>query len=432
MSSVRRLIGGSIGFINQYDPGLAANIQQVLDNPRLDSDKKLLEAVARQINLRPNSAKASVELKDGLLRLLNDANTLIQQQPIISEQEEIVRQENAAHNREQLLFGLPNELLQKINEELPLSDQARLAAASRRLFNPNVIKAASKQVHKLLTHALWGEKAEVLAMLEKDPGLLLQTGTVEGIYGGKHKDRTVYQLIIGAEDYDMEKDVRKLFDRLPNGEAERAKQFKGQYPDDYDPDQYEKYNFKALVDIIATDPCRDYDATEPSAHATQTKLEAFRDHFTPKPTDEFTTGKHFDMRIFLDAIVAYDEHFNDFKNDVQRSMYCRFVMGYLQRLFPANAAQAFRQGLANVVDENRQRERSNENGDASLFYPRDRGKRVGLGFSHFVFSYYVGGEWTGCWTRRESRPLKNYVEQTLQSWKNLREDCKIHQRHRPG
>lgn len=96
--------------------------------------------------------------------------------------------------------------------------------------------AAPENVDKLskaLRHAAYARREDVdtlLEMLTKDPGLLLLRGCVK-TPGGLVVDRvTIYELLLGAGDFDFAERVLPFFKKLPNGDAERAIQFERYRP----------------------------------------------------------------------------------------------------------------------------------------------------------------------------------------------------------
>jgi hypothetical protein len=103
----------------------------------------------------------------------------------------------------------------------------------------------------LLRHAVRGEYKEVNAMLKKNPLLLLEEDTVTDYSGRKHEKRTVYQIALGACDYNvkdakgnivvngMVEMIEKHFSKLPNKRPEEIKQimlkqYEGQFPEGHE------------------------------------------------------------------------------------------------------------------------------------------------------------------------------------------------------
>src|SRR3990167_5657411 len=99
---------------------------------------------------------------------------------------------------------------------------------------------ASEHVHQFLTHVVRGEKAEVEAMIQRDPRLLLEKMQVKDeagrtIYG------TAYQIALGAKDVSPFPKVEEMAEmlecyllQLPNGEKEREKQYNEQFPEGFE------------------------------------------------------------------------------------------------------------------------------------------------------------------------------------------------------
>ena len=320
---------------------------------------------------------------------------------------------------------LRDSLYGNLRPKLLPQDLSRLAQTCKRLNGLFQQPLNNAKALRLLEHVAQGDADKVKAMLDTNPALLYLAGEVVD-KSGRRIYGTAFQIALGADDTDMWKMIEPYFKKIQDGDEEKAKQFNKQFPASYDEDAHEKYNFSALVDVIAADTL--INDEDEMGEATKKDLQAFRDHFTPKSTDAIKADKHFDMQIFIDALAAYDANFDRFRNWEQRSLYCRQVIGYLQRLFPACYAQAFCQGLYNVVVEKKPLVRMLQLVDGLDFFSS------GLGLSHFVYGTGMVGRGCRCVGSRVVRwdaiPLKSYVEQKRQIWLDLCGACKT-RKHLP-
>lgn len=120
-------------------------------------------------------------------------------------------------------------------------------------------------VKKLLQHAANGEKDQVEEMLIQNPALLLEKATVTDYSGRTHFQRTVYQIVLGALDGNVQHTngnkvvsngmiemIEGYFKKLPNKTPEeiekiRQEQYNGQFPDG----QQEKEEKRVVADSVA-------------------------------------------------------------------------------------------------------------------------------------------------------------------------------------
>src|SRR3989338_9617692 len=112
------------------------------------------------------------------------------------------------------LIQLPCDILRgEIGKKwLSPEDQYNLSRVSCGLYTP-LKNLASKHVHAFLTHVVRGEKAQVEAMIQRDPRLLLEKMQVKDeagrtIYG------TAYQIALGAKDVSPFPKVEEMAEML--------------------------------------------------------------------------------------------------------------------------------------------------------------------------------------------------------------------------
>jgi len=336
------------------------------------------------------------------------------------------------------LQNLPIEILiSDIGRHLNIKDKCHLAQCSKSLhsfFQP-LIRKTKLQI--FLQQVAFGQQAEAEQILKTEPNLLLLRGTVLDYSGRTLSNCTAFQIALGADDTDMGEMLELYFNLLPNGKEEIEIQFNQQFSDTNSKNVECAYDFTTLVNVISKEQFQGGQVSP----ETEMALEVFRTHFTLMPI-KIKKGKHFDMQIFINALEAYATHFDQFENDQRRSLYCRQVLGYLQRLFPVCYAQAFCQGLITMTKGKIPLKRSTNLTEGAPYPPSfysthfHFSQRQGLGFSYFI----LFDQWervTRCvwiirhlWAIALVRILTNYVEQKHQTWQNLRNSWKINQNNR--
>lgn len=148
---------------------------------------------------------------------------------------------NDTKKTEPLLPELEDIILEYVSDENFNSHNYSMITVGSTFFEKRL------PVYTLLQHVVRGEYAEVNAMLTKNPSLLLEKDTVTDYSDRKHSKRTVYQIALGACDYNL-KDVKghvvvdgmvemieKHFLRLPEKTTEEINilmrdQYVGQFP----------------------------------------------------------------------------------------------------------------------------------------------------------------------------------------------------------
>lgn len=286
------------------------------------------------------------------------------------------------------LFILPNELLANIGNCLTKNHDKFLASRSclllHTLFQPDLDKLAQEQATQLCLHVVKGEEKEARAMLEKNAGLVL----IEVELSNKANQRirgTAFKMALGAVDKSMCTMISPYFKKLANGDEERTKQINEQFPNSYHEHPLGEYDFNALAKLIAADPLLDGEMNEVTFNA----LQIFREFVLAKSTEVITTGKHFDIQIFINAVENSEEIFYSEEHRTkraQRSLYAQKVLGLLESLFPACDAQAVCQGLYNVMVLKQPLVRCLEfcRQEDGSFYAN------GLGDSHYVVTHRYG------------------------------------------
>src|SRR3990167_4013558 len=297
-------------------------------------------------------------------------------------------------------------------------DQYNLSRVSCGLYTP-LKNLASKHVHAFLTHVVRGEKAQVEAMIQRDPRLLLEKMQVKDeagrtIYG------TAYQIALGAKDVspfpeqfgEMVEMIEGYFKQLPNGEEERKKQYAEQFPEGFEK-QEEARRMSDSLALNKVFAAIKKDKTTGLAEAKKAVAE-FQNYLENRVKGVITTGYHFNEALFEEALKLYDEHYEKFGgfDSPKNRLAAIQVIGGIQKKFTACLAGAACDGFGKVVDEKKALSRSKllDDNSTSFFHPN-------LGVSHYVYSYDAlcgragrRGRGVSAWF------FKTYVEQKQQPY----------------
>jgi hypothetical protein len=282
---------------------------------------------------------------------------------------------------------IPTEIYVKIGSFLENADNSSKSAYARtcktiyQFFQPHLDNLAQSLVQELLQHAINGRQADVLKMLNKNPGLITKSGIVVG-HNNCILKGTVFKILLRINSV-MYKSIEHYFDYIKNGKKEKTKQIEEQFPDTYDPESRIRYDFNALIQVLANDTLiSKIDLTARSQ--TYQALQDFQKYFLSQL--KIPTGIHFDMHFYLDAIKAYKENIH-ILNSAQRAFYCIKVKGFLQSFFPVDVAKLICKGIGSVINNLETIDYSELNtklSDGTDFYTPE------LGHSHFVCVYEIG------------------------------------------
>lgn len=208
----------------------------------------------------------------------------------------------------------------------------------------------------LLQHVVRGEQDQVEAMLKKNPFLLLETGIVEDYSFGLNRNNhrrskgTPLQLALAHDDDEMAAMITSYFNKLPNGEELKQKQIAERFPAGWE--EKEKARNKADLDALNKVFKAIADAKEGDNY--EEALTEFREYLEPKGV--ITTGKVFNPELFQRAFELYDANYHRFGggmagvNSPKNNLLWKYVMGYIQRFFPACYAQALSQGIYHLFE----------------------------------------------------------------------------------
>ncbi|WP_133130563.1 hypothetical protein [Legionella yabuuchiae] len=293
--------------------------------------------------------------------------------------------EGASGDSLSLLEQLPTELIQKhIAPCLSGKALAALSNSSTTMFS----HCQSPAAKRLISHVVKGEEAEALEMIDANPRLLLIPSQATDYSGRSYTGFMPFQVALLCHDVTLWKKIEPYFDTLPNGQEEKARQFKALFPQGL-PKQ-EPYDFNTLVQVITNSSIADITAAIYKADNDTTichALKGFRATFTDLAMKE----TFFNPLHLIEALKVYDAQF-DYWSSNQKALFLPQVIGYIQRFLPTSYAQALCQGLNFVVEEKKPLYRSlkfqYEHGVS--YFPLDDSSGLGFDFGVFEISGSAG------------------------------------------
>lgn len=272
---------------------------------------------------------------------------------------------------------------------------------------------SNNPINSLMKFVIEGNEDQAVTILENvelsDLEKLLQHRTVVTDFSGRLIEGTAFQLALGAEDVEMCEVLTYFFKKIPDGSTLQLNQYQSQFPDNQKSD-IDANSLQAIENIFAAIGKSSDD------EACKFPLIEFRSFF--RPGSVIKSGRHFDVRLLVEALKLYKKNYLAFGewNSRQNNLCWAKVIGYIERQLPSCYAQAFCQGLVNIVHNKEPLQRSfhflEENYE---LFPLDTIPTHRLGYE------FAGGQW-GLWDGKASadraiataQSLQTYIEQKRQ------------------
>jgi hypothetical protein len=232
---------------------------------------------------------------------------------------------------------------------------------------------------------------ELIAMLDRNPRLLLQAGNVMTRGGLYVKRVTLYEFFLGAGDPDAAARIAPNFDKIEGGAGQRDRQYARYKPYIDGMLAQTPYDLRPLIEIIKSSSPADVTAilNNDMTHESTLRdaLIQFRTDHTPgvliKPR------MHYNYNTLQSAFDLLYEEWNMLSNNHTNYDKCDLVaicvIGYLQRSLPAVDRFAFARAFAD-------KERTLNFKYAAGVFP-DTTSDLPLGISNLI--YGCGGAWGG-------------------------------------
>ncbi|KTD63446.1 hypothetical protein [Legionella shakespearei] len=264
--------------------------------------------------------------------------------------------------------------------------------------NPN------SDIANALHHAAYARQEDVtalLAMLDKNPSLLLQAGNVVTPGGDEWKRVTIYEFLLGAGDYELAKQVQEYFSKIEQGEQRRIAQYERYKPHIEGMLTQKPYDLRPLIELVKQASAEDVtallnkDMTRKSALCDA--LIQFRKDWAPRTLTK--PCLHYNYASLQHAFELFD---HEWVNLYQASgdncdkirLVWRQLIGFEMRRLPGIDRCVIAQGMYYVVNEERAVARSykfkSSDGDFPVVASDDSIVGLGGDFSVDIFGMLWG------------------------------------------
>ncbi|WP_133130779.1 hypothetical protein [Legionella yabuuchiae] len=305
---------------------------------------------------------------------------------------------------------LENKTLQTLLSETTMANglSAALQKAETDRTTVSTREGFFKKLNPLATQLVqtivYGDLPKSEALLQKAQGnpalletLLTEKVTVIDYSRRKVKQKTAFQAALCAMDDEL---CAMLAHHMPKEEMTR--QYQEIFPAGHETYSQEQtpFDFSQIVETISRSSNADVEKALslelPNDTPLWRNLEKFRADFTQHSSQEAV----FNPQHLLKAFELYDSQFDTW-NWIQRDLFWRQVVGFIQRFLTANIAMDFAQGLYNRVENQEKSARSFKfkHGDGSIF-PPVFDSFSGLGYEWAVAGPVPGAEVGGAAARR--------------------------------
>ena len=290
---------------------------------------------------------------------------------------------NSASSDSSPFDDLPNELILVIGFFLDLKHLAQLSQSSVRFYFLLKDHLEKKTIEQLITHVLHDQQHEALAIIQSRPDRLYARGTAADFSGRSFKDVTAFQASVLTHNWILWKKIELCFARLDDGIARKKEQF-DEISSHCIPGTT-SYDFASLLAVIAESPSGDIAAMlkkEKNDTPICKAIECFRENFSALAMSEI----YFNPQHLIKAVEYYNQRFS-YWSWIQRHLFWRQVIGFIQCFLPACYAHAFCQSLYYIVIKKESRTCIPTFKESTYsFFPLKQ-KGVGLGYDYGFCSY---------------------------------------------
>jgi hypothetical protein len=284
---------------------------------------------------------------------------------------------------------LENNTLQTLLSETTianmLSDRLQQAQTERNTVNTAVgfFKKSNPLAIQLVQNIVYGDLTKSKALLEAHPHLLRTLLTEEVTvkdYSRRKVKQTAFQAALCAMDDEL---CEMLANYLPK--EEMNEQYRTIFQEGHEAyyQAQTAFDFTQIVDTISHSNNADVEKALslelPNDTPLWVTLEKFRADFTKRSNKETV----FNPQHLIKAFELYDEKYDNWTKK-QQDLFWLQVIGYVQRLLPANIAMDFAQGLYDRV-ENKVKSKRSFNftyGGGSIFPLSLDSSLSGLGYNY--------------------------------------------------
>ena len=254
----------------------------------------------------------------------------------------------------------------------------------------------------LLTHVAYGNLVAAKEMLDANPKLIVKSSHTVTSSGLRVRYVTPYECALCAGDPEMAEMIAKYFDGFSNGAAEKEIQDAKCRPHIENMMKQQPYDFTLVLNAIknasADDVTAALDNTLTGGELYEA-LEIFRMGIT---RDKISVGMHVNYQHLVLAFEVYALEYENLEKSGgniagdKNRLFCRQVIGFIERNLPAIDHMTFMHGLRDAATNNIQPDRSSTFSDGLPVLPIIA--RRGLGFEKY-FLVKSGQLGHGTWAR---------------------------------
>lgn len=298
-----------------------------------------------------------------------------------------------------------------------------------------------EKLKSLLEAILRGDPDAAREISEKYPILLLEKLAEEECAvapSGQKANAKPYQIALATEDTQMASMLKAQLLKVAD-EKEATAQFNEQFPEGWKEAENNKWipifnQLDSLTqtirdaqpgDIISSGQ-PEYKLTVREESKVAIALAQFRSMLEAMLDEIATIGRHFNLDLLQKAFQIYNSHYQNYfgndSSDPRAMLFWQQIIGYIQRVLPANYAQAFCDGLCNTtqklqkgIPQSRSFKFEILNAGRNAWCPSDF---YPLASSLLGFDFAIYGRQAGCGAARKCASRSNDALLNLLSIKN--------------
>jgi hypothetical protein len=220
---------------------------------------------------------------------------------------------------------------------------------------------ANSDVAQALQYAAYARKEDVealLKMLDENPTLLLQRADVKTPGGDEIRDVAIYELVLGAGDYELAKMVQPYFSKIKDGEEHQIHQYESYRPHIEDMLKQKPYDLGPLIDLIKKASAKDVTALleKHMTHESElcTAIIKFRKDWAPRILTK--PCMHYNYASLQHAFELLEREWRDLyktgNDDYDKiRLVWRQLIGFEMRRLPGIDRCVMAQGLYDVIEK---------------------------------------------------------------------------------
>jgi hypothetical protein len=233
---------------------------------------------------------------------------------------------------------LPLEMIDGIANFLSTEDLSNLSKTSQTMFSISKDSLKKRAVKPLLSYVVEGNEEEALKLIESYPSLLIEYSKITNYPGITSEKITPFQAALILHDITMLEKMLPYFNKLVDGRAVMARQFKEIFPQDIF--NQKPYDFSKVMRAIDNSSEEDLDVQINTPSNTESDLGKSLNEYKQQFTDLSKKEGYFYPPHLVAAIDACNYKFAFWTSE--KLKVTRFqVLGFAQRFAPVSYARYF-------------------------------------------------------------------------------------------